>query len=102
MQKIKYLITDNDNKKYYWIVLNNIDYILYNYHKSMFGGAFLMISNLRFQELYKMDDIYNNSSLYTVNGDIIKQPFTCFNGHEKNDIKHLINRKVKLLTILEF
>lgn len=103
MQKIKYLITDNnDNMKYYWI-LNNIDYILYSYHKSYLDvGAFLIISNVRFQELDNMNDIYNNSSLYTVYGDILKYPFTHFNGYEKNDVKHLINRKVKLLTILEF
>ncbi len=98
MQKIKYLLTDDEYKKYYYLILNDTEYILYNYHISCYNiGAFLIIPNELFQSLDKMDNILNKSSLYTTKGEILKYPFSHFNGSEKNNVK----RKIKLAILLK-
>jgi hypothetical protein len=98
MHKIKYLLTDDNYKKYYYLILNDIEYILYNYHISCYNiGAFLIIPNDIFQDLDTMDVVLNNSSLYTIKGEILKYPFAHFNGHYKNENK----RKIKLAILLK-
>jgi hypothetical protein len=99
MQKIKYLLTDDNCKKYYYLILNDIEYILYDYHKSIYGRAFFMIPNDIFQDLDTMDVVLNNSSLYTIKGEILKYPFVHFNGYYKN--KNENKRKIKLAILLK-